>query len=1192
MVRVLRDGRLQWDACEIFKRLFQVLWLTWLLCFGSAVHAQIDSALQKGLSWLQMQIQPNGQLSAEATSPALPKQVRAEVATTFKTFSQPLPAALLTATEAAGGGTTEYLARNALSRQAHDSTDAAALDALILLQNTDGGFGAAAGLPSNSQDTAWALMALASNRAATPVATQALAWLKNQQVNGAWLLMPDGDSFVTTSLAAQAFNAYRQQPGGQVTRNLARTWLLGQRNTSQTWADDLRTAQALLAVIPGLTNVADAQSAMDALRNSQRADGSWGGDPYVTALALRALFLASQPIINPGTATSSLEVFVTDRSTHQPVANAFVYLSVLNADGMTFDVVLEAKTDAAGFARIIGIEPGRLALQVSPPPHSEYEVGSEYYIEFQAGINYSLSIPLWPYADFSGRIYGRVIDAETRQPIPGALVRAEGSDGFQHYTNTDASGSYELLNISVDPLWKHWNLSATAAGYMSSSNGYDFSANSNIDIPLHRIGSMPLNAGVLRTIAVRHPNSDYNYPMGHLFLFGPQGTAGSVVSNDGVVSIAFQIDASGVAEIRVPWTQYLNPSGQALNKASLVYASNPVDAYFLNMDGYGSSDMTYLLDVGALGTRYRIMTWSRVKSSYGSHLSFTALEDGTSVTVTPSTNITGHSSGATFSVQLNKGQSYIYESARDNDMTGTILESNKAISVFSGARCANIPVDADYCDHLFTQLPPVEHWASEYVIPKTANTGAAGNLVRILSDHDGNEISINGINVANLRAGEFYEYDPAGDFSIKSTHPVLVGQFMKGSTATTWGVLGDPAFTYIPGVKQAKRNYEFIAPAYGLVFRENYVNVAIINSALSSLRLNGAPMDTAVFRAIPGTEYSAGNVLVPTGPGEIRASVPFVATLSGFDRDISYHTFMGTSYSNGASGGLDPVLVRLDISTDKPVYPAGTDAWLAGAVVNYGNAAARLKLELRLIDTQGQVIAQFAAKELGDVAAGATISHTEVWNTGTRAAGAYTLIGTVLNEQDQVLDTASALLTITAGSGANAPKATLTVNSDKARYLPDDRVLIGNSLRNLIPNAALDDVRVVLKVFDPTAQLMFTHTHTVGQVPVDAVRTLEIPQFLKNATLGTYTVEATLIASGEGLKSLGTKAYDLNVKLAASSSQYEVTAAAGPGPQPVPGLGTPGLALAGLLIAIATGLARHRPPVSPFKKTQANGERR
>ena len=62
----------------------------------------------------------------------------------------------------------------------------------------------------------------------------------------------------------------------------------------------MRTAHALLAVLPGLDNATSMKPALDVLRQSQRADGSWAGDPHLTALALRALWLAAQPATKEG----------------------------------------------------------------------------------------------------------------------------------------------------------------------------------------------------------------------------------------------------------------------------------------------------------------------------------------------------------------------------------------------------------------------------------------------------------------------------------------------------------------------------------------------------------------------------------------------------------------------------------------------------------------------------------------------------------------------------------------------------------------------------------------------------------------------------------------------------------------------------------------------------------------------------
>ena len=830
---------------------------------------------------------------------------------------------------------------------------------------------------------------------------------------------------------------------------------------------------------------------------------------------------------------TSFQIYVTDNVTSQPVSGATVTLSGSNP--------YVAQTDAAGLAQIGGINPGPTQVQVTAAGYDN----AVFSVDPKQGINYRIPVQLQPQVIGTDRIYGRVIDAVSHQPIPGARVTLAGSTVLQAVA--DSQGKYEFAGINLG----RWNLSAMANGYMGSSTGYDFSASSEVNIPLRLGGSSSTNAGTLRTIAVGHPNytTTSKGPVGYLFIFGQQGTTGSVMSNDGGIKTEFLIDSSGVAEIMVPNSQFLSPSGQRLDKAMLVYASNPVSAYFLNREQY-TTDMTYLLDVGALGMHYRVLDWNH--SAGDIQMSFTALEDGTTVRVTPSVALSqgNHQAGVPFDVQINKGQSYIYTAYSGIDITGTILDSNKPIAVFSGAQCSNVPTSAGYCDHLFTQLPPVEHWADTYAVPKTANTGTVGNLVRILSDRDGNKISINGTEVATLDAGKFYEQIVAEDLSISTTYPVLVGQFLKGSTVTTGGRLGDPAFTYIPGIRQTLSSYVFTAPTNLVPYQENYVNVAISSAAVSSLRLNGLPVDTTSFRTIPGGNYSAGNVLVPTGPGEISASVPFVATLTGFNQDDSYHTLIGASYSSGASV-LDPIIADINVATDQTTYPAKTAAIMSGSIQNKGVGSASLTAMLQINDADGNVVQRFTEQDLGVVQPNQVVSLQEPWNTENYPAGTYTLLGYLRDIDANIVDVSSTLFAITPGSGLNTPVGALSVATDKFTYRPDDRVLIGNLVRNLTSNAMIDDARVELKVTDPKGNTVFTQSATLGQLIAGGLRTLENPQVLKNAPLGEYTIDALLYGSGNNLKSARAtiaKAYVTNVQLASATAHYQVALAADPNP--------------------------------------------
>ena len=1463
----------------------------WLCCafvfwFCGAVFA--SDAL--GLSWLQTQVRADGSLAHEGASAALPIQSRAEVATTLQGMAGTVPAALLNAIDQTSGTSVEILARKALAKQL-TAPSTAYLDALAQQQNPDGGFGAQQGYASNVLDTAWALAAFTNEVNAYGGAVgQAIAWLIGaQQSDGQWRLAPDGDALVPTALAVQALQPYRQNVVVAAALSKARAWLLAERDSALVWGSSLRNAHALMAVLPGLAQAATVQAAVDALHTAQRPDGSWEGDPYVTALALRASVAASRPVTDPdlasvqgvlvsdatgqplagitvrlaisgrstvtdaqgrfeflqlnsgtdtltvdaagylllsadlgllkgqrldlgtirlkartvgnadtvtitgvarftddgasyrsaanatiavngrtaqtdangvyalsgvapgaitlkatyssyqavessfsaqagqqvrldpvfrrGTAQSTLKVIVSSQTTGSSIAMATVSLNgvirntsakgeayfdtgvatgdntvtvsasghetrviamnvqgnrnitlpvalmpanvastqtvlrgivtdaatqlplqgvlvAVDGTGRTdttdaagrysiggtpdiagtrkvlfekagyqrheqtitlvqngthqFDVPLQLsvdpqqpiaievtvadrtthqpiggatitlsgsnpnvlQTDAVGMAQASGLNAGVTQVQVSAPGYDNVALT----VELAAGRRYRLPVDMTPRVAGQDRVHGMVLDAQTRQPLPGARVTLAGSALLE--ATAGANGRYEFTNIVPG----RWNISATAPGHQGSSRGVDIAATTEIDLPLK--ADYGLEGGsTLRTVAVGHPNYTSG-AVGYMFIFGAQGTTGQVLSNDGAINHGFTIDASGVAEVMVPSSQFLNTAGAVLDKAVLVYANKAVSASFLNREQY-TTDMSYLLDTGALGTEYRVLTWPYSYSTV--QFSLTAIEDGTVATVTPAgALLTGRPASIPFDVILNKGQSVMYTASSGIELTGTSIQANKPLAVFAGGQCANVPVNAGYCDHLFTQLPPVKHWAAQYVVPKTANTGSAGNLVRVLANVAGTQVQINGALVATLDPGQFHEVSNAGDLHIVASEPVLVGQFLKGSTVTAGGALGDPALTYVVGIDQTLADYALTAPTNLSPYQQNYLSIAIPTAALGSLQLNGAAVDVSAFAPVGASGYSAGQVSIPTGPGRIKATKPFVATISGFSRDDSYLTIIGAKYSSGASP-VD-IAARVTASTDKPSYPADSVVELRADVANQGTVPAHLQVMLRINDATGAEVARFAAHDLGEIAPGATAQHVQPWNTARYPAGGYTLIATLLNTKGEVVDVGSTLFTITAGAVPGSPKATLTVAVDRAVYAPDDRVRISSLSRNLTLNAALDDARVRITVRDPSNTVVYRYMHTNGQLTANAVRANDTQQTLKGAMLGKYTVEAVLIGSGNNLKTATLagkqgKAYDVEVELASATATYEVKVGAigGPGNPGVPGApGAPG----------------------------------
>jgi hypothetical protein len=132
-----------------------------------------------------------------------------------------------------------------------------------------------------------------------------------------------------------------------------------------------------------------------------------------------------------------IEGIVTDRDTGQPIAGVDIEMAVSRAPEWRFR--FHATTDVQGRYRVIGVawnHPQHLFANLSPPATSGYLPVQNHREEWPAGVK-DLR---WDFALKKGRfIRGRVIDADTKQPIAGARV---GSTGL-----TDAQGRFTLSTL-------------------------------------------------------------------------------------------------------------------------------------------------------------------------------------------------------------------------------------------------------------------------------------------------------------------------------------------------------------------------------------------------------------------------------------------------------------------------------------------------------------------------------------------------------------------------------------------------------------------------------------------------------------------------------------------------------------------------------------------------------------------------
>ncbi len=323
-----------------------------------------------------------------------------------------------------------------------------------------------------------------------------------------------------------------------------------------------------------------------------------------------------------------------------------------------------------------------------------------------------------------------------------------------------------------------------------------------------------------------------------------------------------------------------------------------------------SSDAFMGLPTNVLGTEYRTMNYPSSDNQGdvqpGMFL-IVAVVDSTNVTITLRDASTGSPAGLPFNILLDKGDVYLVEGTYDlsDDLTGSLIESDEPIAVFSGHHRTAIPDTAVNIerapsrDHLVEQLPPVSAWGDSALVVPYA-TSMLPDLVRVVCAEDSTQISVNGkIIPGTFNAGDFYEITHlAGVTSIQASKPIEVGQFMHTSLGALGDprlpAYGDPALALVFPVEQFKNAYTIISIVNPDAFTGNFVNIVADASSIGTMTIDGAPIDPNEFYSIPNTRFDYAQHQLQQGTHNITGSSPFGVTVYALGPVDSYSYTGGT----------------------------------------------------------------------------------------------------------------------------------------------------------------------------------------------------------------------------------------------------------------------------------------------------------
>ncbi len=317
---------------------------------------------------------------------------------------------------------------------------------------------------------------------------------------------------------------------------------------------------------------------------------------------------------------------------------------------------------------------------------------------------------------------------------------------------------------------------------------------------------------------------------------------------------------------------------------------------------------------------------STVLPSTHSSFEIVATENGTTVAITPRTNIVGHPQGTTFTIDLEQGETY---SARDinnsavTSLSGSIVSSNKPISVtvFQGA------ISNSTCTStLGDQITPVDYLGRNFIVNKT---DAQNERFYILATENGTSITITNSTTTNslISWGETYEYVLSEDINYIETNKPVYLIHVSGNGCN----LG---MTQVPHVSCAgKYEQSFVresVDSFGLIInvRAGYEDQFTLNGSTALI----LPSD---FNAVPGTsgEYVSGIIYfnttdLPIGGYNLLSNsgdIFSVATLSGSSITGSAYSFVSEFNSYPfINSGLDATVCANSIFDVSGVIRGGS----------------------------------------------------------------------------------------------------------------------------------------------------------------------------------------------------------------------------------------------------------------------------
>ncbi len=403
----------------------------------------------------------------------------------------------------------------------------------------------------------------------------------------------------------------------------------------------------------------------------------------------------------------------------------------------------------------------------------------------------------------------------------------------------------------------------------------------------------------------------------------------------------FTVGANEIQTISIP--QFAVPTGsEKITETGIEITSNDPIVVYAHQYETNRAEASAILPLGSLGTTYytlgyqgytRENSFTGETEEYPSQFLIVATQNNTRINYRVSSpTIKGLDPGDTRTITLNPGETYQVQAAggESGDLSGSLIQSDKPIAVYSGNLWTQVPNGCNARDNLYEQMYPTDTWGKQFIAVHM--TQMDFTILRILSSTDDNTVQLSGnVNYTlNLNQGQWEEITHTGPVYIQSSDPVLIAQFSTGRDCNGHpGGLGDPSMVLLNSIEQTRDTVTFFSSPFQNIF-ENYVNVVVRTVDINNVFLDGDPLnDQAPFQnvlSIPSFSYTT--VKIDAGPHTLTAEgCGLNASIYGYGDAESYAYAAGAFFRpinpekfSDLTGGCSLDTLKFDSGLTKDIF--------------------------------------------------------------------------------------------------------------------------------------------------------------------------------------------------------------------------------------------------------------------------------